>query len=611
MRIDQKNKSSADYPASVGEGALSFFDKYFPDASISRVLLVNPPDAHSSLFNFEVARRGTLSNFPPYGLAVIAQNLRAMNIEVRIINLNHEVLKECHAAFCEVDFNFDDIWESCLDQEISSFKPELIGVTCMFTMTHNSLKHVCDHAAKSSVPIAIGGVHVTNDVDFVLNDIESANVAFLREADEAIKQFVRAIRREVTLDELAQVTIIENGERHHFNSERRPTEKEIDVIPAFDLMEISNLSQFGVIGSFHFFKPKEAKFATSLSNRGCRASCTFCSVRNFNGKGVRPRSVESLIDELDMLENEYGISHIMWLDDDLFKDHSRAIALFNGMVKRGLKLTWDASNGVLASSCKDEVVSAAADSGCLALVIGMESGNPAILREVRKPATVEIYLEAAKVLQKYEGINSSAYLIIGFPGETMSMIMDTINVSLQMNLDWYRIKTLQPLPNTAVYDTMLSDGLLQDVDTKDVRYMTGAYGKAHEIDRSGSAQVDFAGNLLNSFPMDSIPDSNQLDEIWFFMNYKLNYERVCKESRPIKLNQQLQFIESICEVIAPDNALAFYTKAFLQKKLYGKFEDGLVESLANRLASSGYWTDRFATLGLSPEDIINSRAPSG
>ena len=53
---------------------------------------------------------------------------------------------------------------------------------------------------------------------------------------------------------------------------------------------------------------------------------------------------------------------------------------FDAMVRRGLRLTWDASNGVIAASCTEEVIAAAEASGCIALIIGMESGHPTILR---------------------------------------------------------------------------------------------------------------------------------------------------------------------------------------------------------------------------------------
>ena len=73
--------------------------------------------------------------------------------------------------------------------------------------------------------------------------------------------------------------------------------------------------------------------------------------------------------------------------------------LFNEMVKSKINLTWDATNGLIAAACKDEVISAARDSGCIGVNIGMESGNRKILKEIRKPGTVENFLK----LQKYLG----------------------------------------------------------------------------------------------------------------------------------------------------------------------------------------------------------------
>ena len=118
-------------------------------------------------------------------------------------------------------------------------------------------------------------------------------------------------------------------------------------------------------------------------------------MRNFNGVSVRQRSVESVFDELEILNKDHGIEHIVWLDDDLLKDHKRAIELFNGIVNRKISISWDATNGVIASSCTKEVVDAMSKSGCIALNIGMESGNREILKQIKKPGTVETFLKGS------------------------------------------------------------------------------------------------------------------------------------------------------------------------------------------------------------------------
>ena len=106
---------------------------------------------------------------------------------------------------------------------------------------------------------------------------------------------------------------------------------------------------------------------------------------NFNGKGVRGRSVESVVDEIEHLSQEYGIQHITWLDDDLFFDPKRTYHLFDTIAKRNLGITWDASNGLIASALKEDVAEAAYKSGCIGVYLGIESGNSKILKPPPPP----------------------------------------------------------------------------------------------------------------------------------------------------------------------------------------------------------------------------------
>ena len=568
-------------------------------------MLVNPPDADASLFRYDTAKRGRYSNYPPYGLAVIAQQLRSIGVSVSISNLNNEVLKACYESTDESDYDFDSIWRSKLEMDVSSFQPDMICVTCMFTMTHASLKEVCSEAANFGVPIAIGGVHATNDIERVLDDLPEVSFAFVREGELSIKCFVRVVNRELPVDHLAQTIVVDEKSNscHRYLNESVPSATDIDVIPAFDLLDTLKGRSYGTIGSFYFLKPSGTRFATALSNKGCRAQCTFCSVRNFNGPGVRQRSISSMVDELELLQNEYGVGHIMWLDDDLFRDDKRTIGLFNEIVRRGLNLTWDATNGVIAASCNEELIAAAAESGCIALIIGMESGNPSILRQVKKPGTVETFLRAAEVLRKNDQIYSNVFLMIGFPGETMSMVVDTINAAREMDLDWYRISQLQPLPNTPIYDSMVAQGLIQEVGSQDLRFNAGPYGKQAEIEQGLHLASTVFEEAFSAIPLDAVPSGDQLTDIWFYMNYHLNFHRLFTEERSGKIDQQFKQLQTVSDIISPENGFALYFLGYLQHKVHGSAERGTVQRLRQRLETSDYWQDRFNAFGLSIVDL--------
>src|SRR3990167_4506652 len=589
--IEYKKESPAEIEA--------YLERLFPEG-IRRVLLVTPPDSEASNFRVDTAKRLRYPNYPPYGLAVIAQKLRDIGIKVKITNLNHEILKCCVES--EV-FDYDRVWQDKLSDDLEDLQPDLVGVTCMFTMTHGSFKNVCDRIKATGYPVSIGGVHVTNDVGRVLDDIPSADIAFLNEAEIAVRNLVQVVNKEFPLSELGQVILVDGETRHRVKRDCKPQPEDIDVIPAYDLLPMNEVSDYGTVGAFYCFKPKGTRFATGLSNRGCRAQCPVCSVRTFNGVGVRQRSIKSVVDELEILKNEHGVGHVMWLDDDLLKDHKRAIGLFNEMVMRKIDITWDATNGLIAASCEHEVVAAMAASGCIAVNIGMESGNPQILRQIKKPGRVETFLAAAEVFRKFDGIHACVLLMLGFPGETMGMIQDTINVAREMDLDWHRVVQLQPLPNTPIYDSMVAQGLIQQVGSKNVRFTGGAFGKQVEIEQGRQMATPDFEEAFSHIKLNEIPTSEQLIDVWFYMNYHLNFHRLFTEDRPVKMLQQLKSLRVLSDVISPENGFALYFQGYMQHKLYGSIEDGLLLRLETRLETSAYWADRFHAFGLSVDDL--------
>lgn len=591
------------------ETAKKFLQDTFKNKKIGKVLLITPPDADKSIFQYPYAKRQRYSNYPPYGLAVLTSRLRLIGIEVEICNLNHEVLKTCSLSKSEEDFDFTSVWQTKLASTIERYQPDFVCVTCMFTMTHDSLKDVCAFLEKYDIPLALGGVHVSNDADRVLNEIPSVKFAFVREGDISLPLFIQAVNGGSEIEELGQTIFNTPGQRIRFEKEVQPTAEDLNRLPAFDLTpDIGEYSRYGMVGSFYWFRGAETKAATVLSNRGCRARCTFCSVRNFNGGGVRQRSIESVVDELQLLQDTYGIEHIMWLDDDLLKDEVRIIGLFNEMVRRNLRLTWDATNGVIAAAITAELIAAAAESGCIGLNIGMESGNPEILRRVRKPGKVENFLEAARLVRKYEQIVASVFLIIGFPGETMSQILDTINVAREMDLDWARTQMLQPLPNTPIYDEMVQQGLI-DPEKHKGRFTVGSYGKIASVDKKGRLLDDNAREAFSSIPLDAVPTEEQLNDIWFYMDYHLNYNRLFNETRPVKIKQQMQMLRRVCDVNSPDNGFALYFLGQLQAKLQGSIEADIIRRLENECKVSTYWLNRLHDFGLAPEDL-NSLHPA-
>ena len=587
-------------------------NRLFPERTIERVLLVMPPEVDAEKFDYEVGKRYRYWNCPPYGLGIIASHLRKDGIEVKIINLNNEVLKACRTTPSKELFDFDKIWKSVLSLEINSFRPDIVGITCLFTITHQSAAHICAEikGLTPNTPLALGGVHITNcfmdkkESKEILNDFSVVDLFFLFEAELAFRNFVQKVNRTAQA-ELFQVYFNTSSSKLYIPDKKIPTEEEMNVIPAHDLMATEEMSDNGVIGGFHYLKDKGTRFTVMLSNRGCRGSCTYCSVRNFNGIGVRHRSIQSIIDEMLFLRDRFGIDHIMWLDDDLLHDHNRTLSLFNEMVRQNLGVTWDCTNGVVAASCTEEIIAAAAESGCIGLVLGVESGNAKMLKKVRKPSSIKNFIEAAEILKKYEKINSRAFLIIGLPDESYGMILDTFNLALRLDLDWYYINILQPLPNTPIFETMVQQGLVDTVNSEEMRFSGGPFGKKRKRVISSELVSPFANKNLNDIPLEA-----ELEHIRFYMDFHINFKRLFKVNSPVKIKQQRRYVLNIKENSAPDDPIPMYFNAYLQKRITGQIEKEIISRLESCLDSSEYWTKLFAYLNLSVEHLKSGIFPT-
>jgi len=159
-------------------------------------------------------------------------------------------------------------------------------------------------------------------------------------------------------------------------------------------------------------------------------------VGNFCGKGVRVRDVEGVLTEMETLYNDYGIRHFDWLDDDLLYDARSAKRMFEGMASRLPGITWAANNGVIASAVTRDLMRAMQSSGCIGLKVGLESGNEAVLRKVRKPTTIEGFFSFAKIALESPKIFIVVNFILGLPADAFGQMLDSLKVGLKARMDW-------------------------------------------------------------------------------------------------------------------------------------------------------------------------------
>ena len=137
--------------------------------SCSKILLVHPLPFNTENFEIHQARNKRYYTWPPYGIGVLCRNLRKRGNDVKLVDFNFEILEliENHPDIDNDESARDlvkDFWKERLVEIIDEFEPDLIGMTCMFTMGHEMLVRTADFVReRCSIPI----------VEFILQTLQT------------------------------------------------------------------------------------------------------------------------------------------------------------------------------------------------------------------------------------------------------------------------------------------------------------------------------------------------------------------------------------------------------------------------------------------------------
>jgi len=578
-------------------------------SQIDKILLIHLPEFTHSDLHFATAKRKSYPCFPPTGIAVLASSLEEIQISVELLDLHFEILNEITKLEKESELDWD-ILQQITSKSVKEFKPDVIGLSLMFNMGHQNLVEFAKFLKANfpSIPILAGGVHPSLSSSLVLEDAPEIDFILLHEAEYSIRQLISVAKQESDVD-IKNISIATKIDEEYFGKSSKSGATPLTTTPNYKNLCIGEYSKVGRIGAYTFLRSEDSIASAVLSRRGCRAKCSFCSVRSFNGKGVSKRSYIDVVDEIASLKNRYNVSHIMWLDDDLFFDNDDSIKLFRELASRNLGVTWDASNGIIAAALNTELLDACVSSGCVGFNIGIESGNPEILRSMQKPGTRQKFIEAAELLEKYPEIFTKGFLIIGYPGETIGQLRDTQSLALQMSLDWYPSQILTPMPGTPVHQLLMNQdkagGITEALEISQLpgkgrTFSVGVLGALRKREMNEKSKKTSFVDLLKYAQDSVVPTREQLQDIYISMDYSINYKPILNMDNKSKLMKKSKMLGEISTRLTIDNPLGTLFYALCLKKLGEKEESYKFFELSEHyLQESLFWQARYEALEIN------------
>ncbi len=164
-------------------------------------------------------------------------------------------------------------------------------------------------------------------------------------------------------------------------------------------------------------------YVSLYSTRGCPAQCTFCLwPQTLSGHAWRKRSTDDVAAEMAQAKENFPEVKEFFFDDDTFNiQKARTVELCEKL--KPLGITWSCTSRVTTDR---ETLKAMRDAGCRLLIVGFESGDPQILKNIKKGATVERARDFASDCHDL-GLTIHGDFILGLPGETKESIRNTIN----------------------------------------------------------------------------------------------------------------------------------------------------------------------------------------
>jgi len=321
----------------------------------------------------------------PMGLAYIHSYIKDEH-EVRTYYLNNVPEVECLET---------------LYKAMEEFKPDVVGIS-MITHSRVSSYRLIEYLKDKPIKVVLGGIHATLMYEQLL--IKYPYVIVVRgEGEITFKELLKNLDN---YKDIKGIAYYDNGVKV---TEKRELIDDLDILP-FPEHEL-------------FMKEQGRILANILTARGCPFKCNFCVLDAFSRRKVRFRSVQSVVEEIQYLNDNFPNITDIWIHDDAFTlNNKRVIEICKEIIKRDIKKSFICSCRFKPISY--EMLDYMQRAGFTKVMFGLESAAKPIIKQMHKGVTKEDAIKAIKLISKFD-MQTIVFLMVGLPGETDETIEET------------------------------------------------------------------------------------------------------------------------------------------------------------------------------------------
>lgn len=344
---------------------------------------------------------------PPIGLGYIASALEKRGYNVTVKDFQIEYVPMSKAIKQIVDEHYD-----------------AIGISTITDNRFNAIELIRQVKQKDNrIFIFVGGPHFSATAIDALKNIREIDVVVRNEGEITACELLDAYYEQRSFESVLGITFRDYRDNIIENPDR-PLVNNIDKIeaPAWHLFKMEKYN--------YSFDDSGLPFIGLMSSRGCPYSCAFCANSTHS---IRFRTPSKFVDEIQHLKERYSFEGFIFLDSTFTVNHNHVVQICEEIIKRGLKIKWQA--GARVSSVDRKILALMREAGCFRVTYGIESGSEKILKNVNKGIDMQQIREAIHISSEL-GFDISAFFMVGFPDENLNELKKTIK--LIKELDTYK-----------------------------------------------------------------------------------------------------------------------------------------------------------------------------
>jgi len=421
----------------------------------SRLLFIGLPNGGS--------RPGKAGLFLPLGLAYVTATLKERGYTYDCIDLHTEQIMQ------KKPFDF---WDRIRGFDLSSY--DLIAFGGVF-LKFEDLQYLSSRIKENYSHIfqIVGGNMATMTPDVVLERTQ-VDCVCLYEGEETIVDLVQTLEQGGDWKEVRSIKYRdENGQPVESPSRPKLTADKVPNFPDRDNWNFDLIRKAYPVGSPGRYS------AVAFASRGCPFTCTFC--KPLTGKEIRSREIDSIINELKYLKEQWNIQYVRFFDEVFIGSKIRIKSLCEAMIEEKLDIFWWCQTQVRLID--EDLLRMMKKAGCIEIAYGVESGSDTMLNDMKKGISADIIRDVLEATDR-SGIRISLNLLAGTPAETVETLKETRDFLVSLNhINWANVPTIEfvvPLPGTELFDTAVKMDLIENPKT----YVVEALAKMEKYSKS-------------------------------------------------------------------------------------------------------------------------------